>query len=72
MFCLQLDMFRRPDDPPSYSKLLMVPVLGLMAFYIPRAAAGVAAGALHETVALASSLCWCVHLYLCVCGQLIN
>ena len=51
-------MFRRPDDPPSYSKLLMIPVLGLMAFYIPRAAAGVAAGALHDTVALASSLCW--------------
>ena len=36
----------------------MIPVLGLMAFYILRAAAGVAAGALHETVALASSLCW--------------
>lgn len=52
-----LDMFKRPDDPPSYSKLLMVPVAITMAYYLPNAAAGVATGALHETIALASALC---------------
>ena len=52
-----LDMFKRPDDPPSYSKLLMVPVVITAAYYLPNAAAGVAAGALHETIALASALC---------------
>jgi len=52
-----LDMFKRPDDPPSYSKLLMVPVIIAAAYYLPNAAAGIATGALHETIALASALC---------------
>uniref|UniRef100_A0A7S0SHF6 proton-translocating NAD(P)(+) transhydrogenase n=2 Tax=Mantoniella antarctica TaxID=81844 RepID=A0A7S0SHF6_9CHLO len=52
-----LDMFRRPDDPKTYSKLLFLPVLGTLAYYLPRAAAGAAAAATHQTVALASALC---------------
>jgi len=52
-----LDMFKRPDDPPSYSNLLLVPVIAAIAFYAKRAAAGVAAVALHESIALASALC---------------
>ena len=52
-----LDMFRRPDDPPPYSHLLLVPVVAAIAYYATQCAAGVAAAALHETVALASALC---------------
>jgi NAD(P) transhydrogenase len=52
-----LDMFRRPDDPPGYSQLMFIPVVALLAYYIPTAAAGAAAGALHNMVALASALC---------------
>ena len=35
----------------------MVPVVITAAYYLPNAAAGTAAGALHETIALASALC---------------
>ena len=53
-----LDMFKRPDDPPTYSQLVFVPVVAALAYYVPAAAAGAAgAAALYQTVALSSALC---------------
>ena len=50
-----LDMFKRQDDPPTFSQLLFVPLAATLAYYLPRAAT--AAGSLHAMVALASAMC---------------
>ena len=52
-----LEMFRRPDDPPSYEWLYAVPTLGALAFYAKAVVAGAAGAAMHAAVGLASACC---------------
>ena len=52
-----LNMFRRPSDPPSYTWMYAIPLLGTLGFYLSRTLSGAAGAALHQFMALASAVC---------------
>jgi len=54
-----LDMFRRPDDPPSYEWMYSLPTLGAIAVYAWLTVNGAATAGMHAMVGLTSA-CLCI------------